>query len=584
VPIGKYFLQEGRITAQQLNAALEYKQQNGCKLGQALVSLGFVTEAELIDALRQQGKVYCIYLVPEIIDLDVAAQLGERESRRLRCVAINRIARYATVAMADPNDLVAIDELSRTLKSRVFPVFAEPTKIDQALEAIFAKPIEERSEDAVAEAATAIDRLVQFARNEELQATETGLPLSGGKDVVFESSTVDEEDGGSKEYDKPVINLVRSILEEAFVLGASDIHLEPRRSDFLVRFRVDGNLFDRTTVPKAWSRPILARIKVLANLDIAQRRLPQDGRAQFNYRGQRVDLRLATTPTLHGEGAVLRILDGGKNVRDLEALDLSPEQVETLDRIITCRDGFFLTTGPTGSGKTTTLYALLARLNQRDTKVITLEDPVENEMAGIIQINANPKIGLTFAAGLRSILRQDPDVVLVGEIRDQETASIAVQASLTGHIVLSTLHTVGTAESITRLVDMGIEPYLLADTLRGIVAQRLVRRVCQSCKASVRPEGRILQRLGLADDGAQFFVGRGCGDCHDTGYKGRLGIYEIMQMTPTMNELVMRGVTTEELNKAALREGMTPLRADGLRKARAGLTTLDEVLAATTRG
>jgi type II secretory ATPase GspE/PulE/Tfp pilus assembly ATPase PilB-like protein len=374
------------------------------------------------------------------------------------------------------------------------------------------------------------------------------------------------------------------VLEEAYVQGASDIHWEPRRDDFLIRFRIDGVLIDRTTVPKSWATQILARIKVLANLDIAQRRLPQDGRAQFRYKNQRVDLRVATTPTLTGEGVVLRILDGGRKPRSLESLGLDPAQNEVLERIIEARDGFVIATGPTGSGKTTTLYAMLQRLNQRDTKIITLEDPVENEMPGVSQINAHPKIGLTFANGLRSILRQDPDVILVGEIRDHETAEIAVQAALTGHMVLSTLHTVGAVESIARLVEMGVEPFLLADTLRGIVAQRLVRRICQRCKKEVRPDERVLGRLGLDASGARFFEGAGCDECHSTGFKGRVGIYEVLPLSARIRQLVQAGAHSAELRRVAQEEGVVSLRDQALAKVRAGQTTLREVLAETTRG
>jgi type II secretory ATPase GspE/PulE/Tfp pilus assembly ATPase PilB-like protein len=427
-----------------------------------------------------------------------------------------------------------------------------------------------------------VDRLSAAARVEEGGPSSAPI-VSGGDDVTLEN--VEQIAAGEIDaaLEKPVINLVRGLLQEAYAQGASDLHFETRRDDFLIRFRIDGSLVDRTTVPKSWASQIVARIKVLANLDIAQRRTPQDGRAQFLYQKQRVDLRVATTPTLLGENIVLRILDGGRKVRSLESLGLAASQREALERVADLRDGFVIATGPTGSGKTTTLYALLQRLNKRDTKIITLEDPVENEMAGVTQINANPKIGLTFAAGLRSVLRQDPDVILVGEIRDPETAEIAVQSALTGHLVLSTLHTVGAVESIARLVDLKIEPFLLADTLRGIVAQRLVRKTCRRCKHEVQPPARVLERLGLEAKKDRFFEGTGCDECHGTGYKGRVGIYEVLTVSERIRQMILAGAPSSEMRQAAQDEGALTLRQDALEKARAGQTTLQEVLAETGR-
>ena len=557
---------------EQLQSALEHKHEHGVKLGQALVALGYLSEEDLIEAIRAQGKIHCVNLTPGIIDLHVASDLGEKESRRFHAVALNKIAGYTTVAMEDPSDVYAIDELSLRMQSRILPLYAEPSKISHAIDEVFT-----RGALAIAqpEVARSVDKLSENAHEEEREV----------RNVVSLDAFDDVDEGASQEeLDRPVINLVRSVLEEAFVQGASDIHFEVRRKDLLMRLRVDGVLYDRTTVPRSWARPVIARIKVLAQLDIAQRRLPQDGRIQFEYQGSRVDLRVATTPTLHGEGAVLRVLDGGRELQNLESLDLDEQQLETIDRIITCRDGFVLATGPTGSGKTTTLYAILEQLNSRDRKVVTLEDPVENEMHGVTQINANPKVGLTFAKGLRSILRQDPDVVLVGEIRDAETAQIAIQASLTGHIVLSTLHTVGAPETITRLADMGTEPYLLADTLRGIIAQRLVRRICTQCRRQVKPSDQLMKRLGITDGDVSFFEGMGCDECHETGYRGRIGIYEVMQLTPDLCQLVQRGSSTGDLHDAAVANGLVTLRQDGIRKARNGLTTLHEILAVTSRG
>jgi len=579
--LGQIFLRSGRLSQQDLDRALQYKQEHNLRLGQALLQLGLVSQEELIDALRRQGRVAGVMLSSAMVDTLVAQKLTEKEWRKLRAIGLNRIAKTVTVAMEDPSDIYVIDELSRRLESRIMPVFAERSSIEQAITSVFSRCILPEPEQAPT-VGSAVDRLSEAAHHDSSPKAPLGN-LASGSSVEIENLGAITEIEVDADLDKPVISLVRSVLEEAYVQGASDIHFEPRRDDFLIRFRIDGTLLDRTTVPKTWSNQILARIKVLASLDIAQRRLPQDGRAQFLFKGQRVDLRVATSPTLFGEAVVMRILDGGRKLRSLESLGMQPSQREALERMIECRDGFVLATGPTGSGKTTTLYALLQRLNTRDTKIITLEDPVENELAGVAQINANPKVGLTFAAGLRSILRQDPDVILVGEIRDQETAEIGVQAALTGHMVLSTLHTVGASESISRLTDMGIEPYLLADTLRGLVAQRLLRKICSRCKHEVQPDERVLARLRMGDAKQRFYEGTGCEECHQTGFKGRVGIYEVLSVTERIRQLIMTGAPSSELRQAAQEEGVISLREDGLSKARAGLTSLKEVLAETGR-
>ncbi|MCE9594083.1 MAG: Flp pilus assembly complex ATPase component TadA [Planctomycetes bacterium] len=563
-PLGELLVRVGALTEDDLHAALAYKKERGMKLGQALIELRLVTEAIIAEALRQQGRIHCINLTPAIVDHEIAMELGEERSRQLQAVAINRICGVTTVVMEDPSDVYTVDEIALFLKTAVLAVHAEPSLIGTCIDEVF--NVKKSQTDALAEIAQTVE--------------------SGTSSVEFNLAP-DEDDvtSGSEDLEQPVISMIRKILEEGYEARASDIHLEARANAFVIRFRVDGSLFDRLTLPKGWARPALARLKVIANLDIAQRRLPQDGRTQIDIGSRKIDLRLATTPSLTGESAVIRILDGGRELRDLESLDLDPLQLEALKRMTECSDGMVLATGPTGSGKTTTLYAMLKKVHKPDTKIITLEDPVENQMDGITQINANPKAGLTFAKGLRSILRQDPDVVLVGEIRDEETAEIAVQAALTGHLVLSTLHTVGAAETITRLADMNVEPYLLADTLRGVISQRLVRRMCQHCRVPVDPSPEMCERLGITrDDAVVFYEGRGCKQCHGTGYKGRCGLYEIMRMSSEMREIVSAGKSTEELNRAAREAGLITLRDDGLRKARSGQTTLSEVLSVTTRG
>jgi len=544
-----------------LERAIAYKQQHNVRLGQALVALNLVSEADLAAATHSQGRIPTIHLTPEIVDREIAGQFGEERSRRHHAIAVNKIAGVVTLAVEDPSDLYNVDAIGLQLGAPVLAVQADDGAIARCLDQVFPK----RSAEG---------------KNVDAILVNNSNPDPAGKLAVADEEGEDRAD----EIDQPVINMVRALMEEAFDAGASDIHLEPIRKGLRVRFRVDGSLYERVVLPKAWARPVLARVKVLAHMDIAERRLPQDGRVQTELRGHRVDLRVATTPTLVGEGGVIRILDGGRKLLALDSLGLEPAELEAMRRMVEGGDGVVLATGPTGHGKTTTLYAMLQQVHSPDTKIITVEDPVENSLDGVTQINANAKIGLTFAAGLRSILRQDPDVVLIGEIRDEETAQIAVQAALTGHLVLSTLHTVGTAESVTRLADMGVEAFLLGDTLRGIVAQRLVRKICTQCSRVTRPRAEILARLELAPGDDGFSAGAGCEACANTGYKGRLGMYEIMSFDADLRTIVRMNAGTGGLREAARAKGMATLREDGIRKARAGLTTLEEVYAATARG
>ena len=552
----------------QLDEALAYKSIQGGKLGQALVALGFLEEKGLITALRAQGRISCISLKPSMINLSVATALGEEFSRRHMAVAINKIAGYTTIAMNDPQDVRAIDEMRAAIGDNILSVYADSLSLVAALEFVFGGE-------------------GNFHGRRKADGGRVSLDGAMG-DVASFSAELDFDDEverlGSEEVevdDEPIINLVRAILVEGFLEGASDIHIEPHPDFYMIRYRVDGSCFEKTRIPKSWGAKLMVRVKLLADLDISQRRLPQDGRAQFRVRAQRVDLRVATSPSVDGESAVIRILDGGREMGSLSALGLREEQVDRLRRMIRCKEGFVLATGPTGSGKTTTLYGLLKELSTKDNKVITLEDPVENVLEGVTQISTHAKIGLTFEAGLRSILRQDPDIVLVGEIRDRETASIAIEASMTGHIVLSTLHTVGSVESITRLIDLGVDGYLIGDTLKGIVAQRLVRRICPSCSIEVKVDGGVLAELGITDPDATFHEGIGCDQCRNLGFKGRVGIYEILLIDNDMRTLISSGASKADLLSAARAGGMQTLREEGLRLALSGEASLAEILSLT---
>lgn len=575
--LGELLVEDGTISLEQLERGLAHKRSRRVKLGQALVSLGFATEHEVSLALRRQGRTPVVNLRPELVDLGVAAGLGESASRTHKAIAINRIAGVTTVAMEDPQDVYAVDAIQSEVGGRILSVLADSGQLEEAIDYVFST----RGQGGDQDGRLSLEELVEMTQAPPDRG-EGVLQGDGASVDLGSASGLEETETLEDNVDeKPIVNLVRSILLAGFNEGASDIHIEPRLEEYVIRFRVDGACFEKTRIPRSWATRMLVRIKLMGNLDIAQRRLPQDGRASFKVGAHRVDLRVTTTPTVTGEGAVLRILDGGRELKDMHSLGLRDEQVERLQRIIRCREGFVLATGPTGSGKTTTLYALLKELASDERKIITLEDPVENVLDGITQINASPKVGLTFAKGLRSVLRQDPDVVLVGEIRDQETAAIAVEASMTGHIVLSTLHTVGAAESVTRLLDMGVESYQLGDTLKGVVAQRLLRKICPHCREQATPSPEVLRELQLSVSDATFYEGRGCSRCRNMGFKGRVGIYEILVVDSEIRSLIQAGATTDELLAVARKRGLGTLRDEGMRRALAGQVTLADVLSVT---
>jgi len=540
-PLGEILIEQGVIDQAGLDQALEYRREKGVKLGAALIELELATQAEISAALRRQGKIQWVKLSPGIVDLAVANELEPERSREFGAIAFNRIAGITSVALEDPTDLPTLDEISRLLGTRIFAVHAEPDEIAACHAALF----------------------------------------ESTSDVQEIHDISDDEDLGNEEVSgEQVVRLVQNTIEQAFATGASDIHFETHRDDLVIRFRIDGGLITKLAVPRTWSRGVIARIKVMANMDIAQRRLPQDGRAQLELSGNRVDLRVATSPCLYGEVAVIRILDGGRKLRNLESLGFGEREVKDLRRMIGNKDGFAVATGPTGSGKTTTLYALLQELNTPDRKIITLEDPVENHLEGATQINADARSGMTFARGLRSILRQDPDVVLVGEIRDAETAHIAIEASMTGHLVLSTLHTLGTAETLLRLMDLDVEPFVLADAMRGVVAQRLVRRVCDHCGEQTRPseiQMDVLNRTKLVTSDFTYTRGSGCESCSGTGYRGRVALYEVMVVNNDLADVIRRQGRTDEVREVMKAEGVLTIGEDAIRKVKQGLTTIEEI-------
>lgn len=551
--LGDFLVEQGLITEEQLKKALAYQQKAGKLLGRSLIELGFIGEEELIKALSEQLGVQYVSLKNYRIDPEVVKLVPEELARNYRLIPLFAIEKTLTVAMANPLDVVAIDALSRTTGMKVEPVVCSEQEISDAIDHYYGS-----------------DRLREAIK-------ELKIATPDGK----ETEQVDDQVLRRQAEEGPIIRLVNLILEQAVQDGASDIHVEPMEDRVRVRYRIDGVLQEVHTAHKAIQLALTSRLKILADLNIAERRLPQDGRFRMHLYNRDVDFRVSTLPTAFGEKVVLRILDKKKTIR-LEELGLDERELAILRSLLKRPHGMILVTGPTGSGKTTTLYAALMELDRTSKNIVTLEDPIECQLEGVSQSQVNPKIGLTFAAGLRSILRQDPDIVMVGEIRDLETAQISVQAALTGHLLLSTLHTNDAPSALTRLIDMGVEPYLIASSVQGVVAQRLLRRVCPNCAEPWVPPKELLETLGLPPEGdTQFVRGKGCLGCKMLGYKGRIAIYEILVMDDDLRELVLRRAASTEIRALAIRKGMRTLRDSGLQKAAEGITTLEEVFRVT---
>ena len=555
VLLGDFLVEQGLITEDQLKKALKHQKKAGKLLGRSLIELGFIGEEELIKALSEQLGVQYVSLRNYQVDPKVINLVPEELARTYQVLPLFAIENDLTVAMANPLDVLAIDALSRATGMKILPVVCSEDEIREAIDHYYGS-------STLAEAIQSLD-------------DEEGLGGNGHDEQITEQALRREAEEG------PIVKLVNSILEQAVYEGASDIHIEPLENRVRVRYRVDGLLHQVHNAPKNVQLALVSRLKILANLNIAERRLPQDGRFRMIMQGRRVDFRVSTLPSTHGEKVVLRILDRKENVT-LEQLGLEPDELDKIRGLLSKAHGIVLVTGPTGSGKTTTLYSALQELDREALNIVTLEDPVEYELEGITQSQVNPKIGLTFASGLRSILRQDPDVVMVGEIRDRETAEIAIHAALTGHLVLSTLHTNDSAGAMTRLVDMGIEPYLISSSVVGVVAQRLVRKICSNCAEQFKPSKALITRLGLPQNADYTFTrGKGCNACKQTGYKGRVGIYEILVTSDKIRDLVLQNAPATAIAAAAKENGMRTLREAGLRKVMQGLTTVEEVLRVT---
>jgi type IV pilus assembly protein PilB len=554
--LGQILKDHGAIHEGMVQEALMQQRDKGGRIGEILLELGHIQKGDLAKALAEQTGLVFLDLAKQSPQPEAIAKVDLATARAFSALPIALSGKVLTVAIADPVHLSMLADLSFTTGCEVKGVIADESLIAQGLEKHY-------QEDA----ASAKQRMKQLVQE---------LQQQGGK--------FDLEDKTAMAAAAPVVKLLNYILYQAIRDKASDIHLEPFEGDFKIRYRVDGALFELEAPPPHLAEALIARIKVMSDLDIAETRLPQDGRIELMVGGRSVDLRVSTLPTMFGESTVMRVLDRSVVALDLDNLGLLPQAKTQLRKFLELPHGIVLVTGPTGSGKTTTLYGMLNEANGEDVKIITVEDPVEYDLEGIVQIPVNEEIEVTYSKVLRTILRQDPDIILVGEIRDRETAQTAIEASLTGHLVFSTLHTNDAPSAITRLADIGIEPFLLTATLQGILAQRLVRRVCRGCKEEYEPSDEVLRRLGVDRSligSKKFAQGRGCETCNFTGYKGRMAITEILVVDERLRELMLSGASTSQLARAAVESGMSTLRDCGLQAIFSGSSTVEEVLRET---
>lgn len=568
---------KGLLTQEQVRQAREESKKTGLSLERALEKLGFISEEDIASSVAESLNVIYIDLKHYLLNPDLTRYIPEPIAKKYRVVPLFMIGNTLTVATSEPGDIVALDEIRAASKLSVIEtVYSTERDVQRALEQLYG------SMGNVDEIVKGIDRTKFVDLSSETQGAK-------GLEKASEEA--------------PVVKLVNLIITQAIREKASDIHIEPEENLVRIRFRIDGILHENSTTPKFLQSLIASRIKILAKMDIAETRKPQDGRIEFRVERKVLDFRVSSFPTIHGENIVMRILDKTNVVLGLKDLGFAPKDLVGYDKLIHSPYGIILVTGPTGSGKTTTLYSSLSTINSMEKNIITIEDPVEYELPLIRQTQVNVKAGLTFASGLRSILRQDPNIVMVGEIRDKETADIAIQASLTGHLVLSTLHTNDAPSAVTRLMDMGIEPFLIASSVIGILAQRLVRVVCPKCKEKFTPPAEALASMGLSerreayqgsskikakeskakesDKDIAFYRGKGCDECKHTGYRGRIGIFELLIISEEIKRLITRKASSEEIKIKAREEGMRFLNEDGLDKARRGMTTIEEVLRVT---
>jgi general secretion pathway protein E len=571
--LGQILLRQTELSEQQLEDALRVQREEGGRIGDILVRRNYVTEEQMLHALASQLDLPMLKEIkPEECDAELAAQVPINFAKQHRLMALRRHGRGVEVAVADPLDVHALDDVRRAIGAEILPVVASSTKILEAINKVYARQ-------------------------------EGGVDLGEGEGEMGEGEAEELTDILDLTDEAPIIRWVNSLMFNAVKERASDIHIEPREKELIVRYRVDGNLMEVKRANRNYINSILSRVKIMAGLNIAEKRLPQDGRIRRKIAGKDIDMRVATAPGVNGERITIRLLDRSSVLHDLADIGFGEDHLVVIDELIHRPHGIILVTGPTGSGKTTTLYACLSKINTPDLNILTVEDPVEYQLEGITQVPINAKIDLTFASVLRSYLRHDPDVIMVGEIRDGETAGMAIQASLTGHLVFSTVHTNDAAGAITRLVDMGIEPFLVASSLVGLLAQRLIRRLCPECRVLYRPSEDELRKLSI--DPPAFFAGQvrvppirskytppakgmlfhardgGCPRCSKSGYLGRMGIYELLLMDNDIRQLALKNTDSNSIKQQAIAKGMRTLRDDGAAKVLSGITTTEEVMMVT---
>ncbi len=553
--IGDLLVTAGAITDEQLKKGLQLQKQKGIQLGKALTLLGITTQEKIMFALSEQLEIPHISLTSYHVDRELVSQIDENYARTKKLIPLFSLDETVSVGMIDPLDVFTIDELSQKMGKEVEPVVCTEEDLSAALDLYYGS-------------GGKIDEVVKSMEEEDEAEDSFDIPEVISADV--------------SPNEAPIIRLVNLIFTQALKEGVSDIHIEPEEDLLRVRFRIDGVLREMFKQPKKIQNAVISRIKIMSELNIAERRLPQDGRFQMRVDEKDIDIRVSTIPTAHGENIVMRILDKSNLIVNVDDLGFTQNAQEQFTKALGSPNGIILVTGPTGSGKTTTLYSALHSINDMEKNIVTIEDPIEYRLPIIRQSQVISKIGMTFAAGLRSILRQDPDIIMVGEIRDSETATVAVQAALTGHLVLSTLHTNDAPGSINRLIEMGVEPFLVSSSINAVVAQRLIRRICTKCKTSYTATEAMVKQLRLQPGkDYTFYKGQGCRTCKDTGYKGRLAIFEILTMNDTIRDMILEKGSPVQIRNSALKSGMKSLRQDGIIKAVNGLTSIEEVLHST---
>lgn len=603
--LGEILVRENLVTPQQLREALDYQRTSGGRLGANLVKLGIISDDVITAVLSRQYGVPSINLDLFHIESEVIKLISQDVALKYTILPISKAGATLTLAMADPTNVAAMDDIKFMTGFNVEPVIASEASIQMSIGKyysgstqidIFDQAFAFESENGRNgkngsngfKGKNGSDRLSAADLDVSLESFDFQAHDQEEFEVVEQNDEIDLASLARASEDAPVVRLVNVLMVDSLRRGASDIHVEPYEKTFRIRFRIDGVLYDVMSPPMKMRDALISRLKIMAKLDISEKRLPQDGRikikVKIDNRSRELDFRVSTLPTLFGEKVVLRLLDKDKLMLDMSKLGFEPDSLEKFQRAIANPYGMVLVTGPTGSGKTNTLYSALQSLNTSETNIMTAEDPVEFNLEGINQVQMKEQIGLNFAAALRSFLRQDPNIVLVGEIRDFETAEIAIKAALTGHLVLSTLHTNDAPSTISRLVNMGIEPFLVATSVNLIQAQRLIRRICKNCKEETHVPKEALVEAGFSPEeaaGLTVYKGRGCETCLNTGYKGRVGLYEVMEVTDELRELIIIGASAIELRRKAIELGMVTLRESGLCKIRDGITTIEEVLKET---